>query len=244
MVQEEIDKVPKVIELRARRKSAAENAATEGHVYNHLYQFFSRYYDSGDFMSLRRIRANGDTSYLIPYNGEEVKLHWANADQYYIKTTENFASYIFGHENWPKNAKVRFEIAVADTEKDNIKAESDKDRRFVLTTRKGQAQIAADGDQLVIYSTIPALDGCRAAALPGEKRQARLNDETQASTCVWRQNSIPPGRKGWRNRPRPKTTRIGPFWPNISPSTLRRTASIISSTRTCGVSCAENWICI
>ncbi len=182
MVQEAIDNVPKVVELRARRKSAAENAATEGHVYNHLYQFFSRYYDSGDFMSLRRIRANGDTSYLIPYNGEEVKLHWANADQYYIKTTENFASYIFGHENWPKNAKVRFEIAVADTEKDNIKAESDKDRRFVLTTRKGQAQIAADGDQLVIYFDHRPLMDAEAAELPGRNNvQARLNDETQAS---------------------------------------------------------------
>lgn len=109
-------------------------------------------------------------------------MHWANADQYYIKTTENFASYIFGHENWPKNAKVRFEIAVADTEKDNIKAEGDKDRRFVLTTRKGQAPLATDGNQLVICFDHRPLTDAEAAELPGRNNvQARLNDETQAS---------------------------------------------------------------
>ena len=180
MTIEQIENVKWVIDQRAVLKSAREGAATEGHIYNHLYQFFSRYYDSGDFMSLRRIRANGNTSYLIPYNGEEVKLHWANADQYYIKTTENFASYIFGHENWPKNAKVRFEIAAADTEKDNIKADNGKDRRFVLTTRKGQEQFVVDGDQLVVYFDHRPLTEAEAAALPGKNGiQAKLNDETQ-----------------------------------------------------------------
>ncbi len=43
-------------------------------VYNHLYNFFSRYYDQGDFISQRRYK--GDT-YAIPYAGEEVMLHWA-----------------------------------------------------------------------------------------------------------------------------------------------------------------------
>ncbi len=198
---ETIEKTPLIVELRAKHKSAAEDAATEGHVYNHLYQFFSRYYDSGDFMSLRRMRANGDTSYLIPYNGEEVKLHWANADQYYIKTAENFASYIFGHENWPKNAKVRFEVAAADAEKDNIKADSGKDRRFLLTTREGQSPLTADGDQLVIYFDHRPLTETEAAALPGKNNvQPQLNEETQASILrlatkldpVWAQSLAQP----------------------------------------------------
>lgn len=182
MILEQVEKIPGIIERRAKLKSAREGAATEGHIYNHLYQFFSRYYDSGDFMSLRRIRANGDTSYLIPYNGEEVKLHWANADQYYIKTTENFASYIFGNETWPKAAKVRFEIAAADTEKDNIKAENGKDRRFVLTTRKDREPLAVDGDQLVVYFDHRPLTDAEAAALPGNNNvQAWLNAESHAS---------------------------------------------------------------
>ena len=198
---ETIEKTPLIVELRAKHKSAAEDAATEGHVYNHLYQFFSRYYDSGDFMSLRRMRANGDTSYLIPYNGEEVKLHWANADQYYIKTAENFASYIFGHENWPKNAKVRFEVAAADAEKDNIKADSGKDRRFLLTTREGQPQLASDGDQFVVFFDHRPLTESEAAALPGKNNvQPQLNEETLASILrlatkldpIWAQRLVQP----------------------------------------------------
>ncbi len=37
--------------------------------------------------------------YAIPYEGEEVKLHWANADQYYIKTSEYFKKYNFKLSN-------------------------------------------------------------------------------------------------------------------------------------------------
>lgn len=182
MDRETVEQIPWVRNKRAELKAAREGAATEGHIYNHLYQFFSRYYDAGDFMSLRRMRANGETSYLIPYNGEEVKLHWANADQYYIKTTENFSSYIFGHENWPAKAKVRFEIAAADTEKDNIKAQNGKDRRFVLSTREGRARLAADGDQLVVSFDHRPLTDAEAAALPGKNNvQTRLNEETQTS---------------------------------------------------------------
>ena len=33
--------------------------------------------------------------YAIPYEGEEVKLHWANRDQYYIKTSEYLRDYAF-----------------------------------------------------------------------------------------------------------------------------------------------------
>lgn len=48
--------------------------------FSHLLTFFSRYYDKGDFISKRRYK---DGTYMIPYNGEEVKLVWANMDQYY-----------------------------------------------------------------------------------------------------------------------------------------------------------------
>ena len=33
--------------------------------------------------------------YAIPYDGEEVKLFWANYDQYYIKTSEYLRDYAF-----------------------------------------------------------------------------------------------------------------------------------------------------
>ena len=62
----------------------------EADIYSHLTEFFSRYYDEGDFISQRRYK---DGVYAIPYEGEEVKLHWANADQYYVKTSEYFKDY-------------------------------------------------------------------------------------------------------------------------------------------------------
>ena len=62
-------------------------------VFSHINSFFSRYYDAGDFMSLRRY--SKENKYVIPYNGEEVMLHWTNKDQYYIKTGEYFNNYSF-----------------------------------------------------------------------------------------------------------------------------------------------------
>ncbi|TKJ29071.1 MAG: hypothetical protein CEE40_09875, partial [Chloroflexi bacterium B3_Chlor] len=60
---------------------------TEAHVFNDLYTFFRRYYDNGDFLTERRYSSK-EAKFSVPYNGEEVLLHWANRDQYYVKTTE------------------------------------------------------------------------------------------------------------------------------------------------------------
>src|SRR5690606_33361019 len=78
----------KVKDLCAKLASEAVDIdALESEVYDHLYTFFRRYYSEGDFLS-KRVYKPG--VYAIPYEGEEVKLHWANADQYYIKTSEYF----------------------------------------------------------------------------------------------------------------------------------------------------------
>src|SRR5690606_35334633 len=89
-----IEGAKKVQELRAKLASAGGTAAEglEADIYNHLLAFFSRYYDEGDFISKRRYK--GDT-YAIPYSGEEVVLHWANKDQYYIKSGEWHKDYRF-----------------------------------------------------------------------------------------------------------------------------------------------------
>ncbi|MBS9779225.1 MAG: site-specific DNA-methyltransferase [Moraxellaceae bacterium] len=101
-------------------------------VFNHLYTFFSRYYDEGDFISQRRYK--GDT-YAIPYAGEEVMLHWANKDQYYTKSGEMFSNYrIRFTEQGHSDKSVIFRLLSADTAKDNQK-DNDKDRRFVILTK-------------------------------------------------------------------------------------------------------------
>ena len=62
---------PKVKELRATLDAAGDAEAMENEVYSRLFDFFSRYYQDGDFISLRRYKAD---IYAVPYEGEEVKL--------------------------------------------------------------------------------------------------------------------------------------------------------------------------
>ncbi len=70
--------LPKVKDLRAKlADDAVDLDALEAEVYDHHYSFFRRYYSEGDFLS-KRVYKPG--VYAIPYEGEEVKLHWANAD--------------------------------------------------------------------------------------------------------------------------------------------------------------------
>ena len=111
-----------LIELQSAAPTAAEH---ENAVFTHLLTFFSRYYDNGDFISQRRYK--GDT-YAVPYAGEEVVLHWANKDQYYTKSGENFSNYAFKLDD---GRSVCFRLVTADTAKDNRK-DNDKERRFVL----------------------------------------------------------------------------------------------------------------
>lgn len=107
---------------------SADIAAVEADVYNHLTNFFSRYYDDGDFISQRRYK---DGVYAIPYEGEEVKLHWANADQYYVKTSEYFKDYVF---KTVYGDVIRFKLIEANVERDNNKA--NEKRFFQLHTDK------------------------------------------------------------------------------------------------------------
>lgn len=135
------DAVPKVQELRAKLKDAtAGNSEHENAVFSYLLTFFSRYYEQGDFISQRRYK--GDT-YAIPYAGEEVMLHWANKDQYYTKSGENFSNYSFKLED---GRTVHFRLAVADTAKDDRK-DNDKERRFVLVTTRTVTRLDENGDE-------------------------------------------------------------------------------------------------
>ena len=111
------------LDARARAAGTRSREALEADTYNHLYTFFGRYYQDGDFVSKRR--HSGNHRYAIPYNGEEVYLHWANSDQYYIKTAEHFHSY-----RWrsPSGVSVHFLVDSADVERNNVKGE----RRFFV----------------------------------------------------------------------------------------------------------------
>jgi len=105
----------KYLEVKNRADSAQNRQALEADVYNHLYAFFSRYYEDGDFISKRRYSQN--YRYVIPYSGEEVYFHWVNKDQYYIKTDETLRNY-----QWKSltGVFVRFMADAVNVEKDNV----------------------------------------------------------------------------------------------------------------------------
>ena len=131
-----------------------------------------------DFVSLRRYSGGGQSTYLIPYDGKEVKLHWANADQYYVKATENDASYIFTVGTGSEKRCVRFEIAKADTEKDNVKETSGKQRRFVLADTESTKPVETDNGELVVrFEHRPLTEGEK-KTYPGHnsRQQDRINE--------------------------------------------------------------------
>jgi len=133
--------VPGVLALRQKIADYGTGVSEhENTVFTHLLTFFSRYYDKGDFISQRRYK--GDT-YAIPYAGEEVMLHWANKDQYYTKSGENFSNYGFKLDD---GRTVSFRLVTADTAKDNRK-DNDKERRFALIEPHTRTLVDDEGDE-------------------------------------------------------------------------------------------------
>lgn len=149
-----------VREIRQKLASMVDITAVENEVFSHLHTFFSRYYDKGDFISQRRYKKD---TYAIPYEGEEVKLYWANYDQYYIKSSEHLRNYAFVVKDGDKT--VRIKLVEADTEKDNVKAESGKERRFVLDADNPLS--VENGELHIHFHYKPA----------GKKKQTALNKE-------------------------------------------------------------------
>lgn len=138
------DDSPKVKELKERIAQCGNSEELENEVYSHLTIFFSRYYDKGDFISQRRYKKD---VYAIPYEGEEVKLYWANADQYYIKTGEYFRKYRFsiGGDKY-----CEFTLREASTEQNNNVAQNNMERRFALCE---ETPVEVIGNTLHIYFT-------------------------------------------------------------------------------------------
>jgi adenine-specific DNA-methyltransferase len=160
----------KVKEIRARLAEAVDVSALENEVYSHLYNFFRRYYQEGDFISLRRYK---EGVYAIPYEGEEVKLHWANHDQYYIKTSEYLRDYTF---KLPSGKRVHFKLAEADTEKDNNRAANGNERRFILSAEQPVAE--ENGELVIRFDYRPHPDKAKQADLNGAAVDRILNQTT------------------------------------------------------------------
>lgn len=190
----------KVMEARARYEAIKDSASSEAEIYDHLYRFFERYYDDGDFISRRyytRETPGKAAPFSIPYNGEEVKLHWANADQYYIKTTEYFANYTVNlseairglkeskkrndeeidleDSSVPEGLKLHFRIIDA-TEGDhaNVKA-SDATKRYFLIHKDNPVELNDQNELIINFEYRPDQVGAKQDALNKDALSAIIN---------------------------------------------------------------------
>ncbi|QYZ67404.1 MAG: modification methylase, type III R/M system [Gammaproteobacteria bacterium (ex Lamellibrachia satsuma)] len=139
------DEHEKVKALQGQLAHGLDLGREEGEVYDALITFFSRYYDEGDFIS-RRVYKDG--TYAIPYSGEEVVLHWANKDQYYIKSSETLRDYSFrlDPDNEANPMRVHFKLVDADPGAQNNVKESETSKRiFILDAEQPWEEL--EGEQ-------------------------------------------------------------------------------------------------
>ena len=156
--------------LAARRKLVTQHPINERQddVYNHLYTFFSRYYDNGDFIPRRRYSQT--ERYAVPYNGEEIYLHWANRDQYYVKSGEHFSSYRFKSQG----ITVTFDLRDVDIEKDNVKG----DKRFFIPL-SAETKYKPETDEICIPFEYRPLTDEEKKRYSGQKQQDKIIDAAE-----------------------------------------------------------------
>ena len=203
--------------LAARRAlaQAADLSAVEDQIYSLLVTFFSRYYDDGDFITRRRYSGPGRERYMIPYDGEEVKLVWANMDQYYIKSDECLRDYRFRLPPLPEGEPaptpetdtrpvVFFKLVEADVAKDNVKT-ANGERRFALAVSdENPITVSPDGKLLTIpFAHIEHPKGTKQSDLLDAAERAfieRFGGLAQASQALLVRMIMQIGRASCRER--------------------------------------------
>jgi len=161
------------VRLQTEVKRATVSAEAEAEIFNALYTFFSRYYDRGDFVTKRRYSRTH--KYAIPYNGEEVLLHWANCNQYYVKTADTLTDYAFviaSHGGY----RVRFKLAAADTEQDNVKG----DKRYFFPVAEGvPSEYDEDRRELTLFFEYRPLNDAEKTTYGRARIQEKIIEATR-----------------------------------------------------------------
>ena len=113
-------------------------------------------------------------------------MHWANADQYYVKTGEHFTDYTYRSGE----VTVRFELTAADTEQNNVKGE----RRFFVP-RTGEAAYDEDARTLTVPFEYRPL---------GAKEQTAYGTRNQQEKIIEAAAARPASKRSWTHRTRRK----------------------------------------
>jgi adenine-specific DNA-methyltransferase len=145
---------------------------TETRVLNDLYTFFSRYYDNGDFLTERRWSSK-EPKFAVPYNGEEVLLHWANRDQYYVKTSEHFTDYRFTTGDYT----ILFRLERAQVAQDNAKG----DKRYFVLRARTPVDLDDETKNLTIFFEYRPVSDEEEASLLGIYNARQGKDERRKS---------------------------------------------------------------
>ena len=125
--------------------------------------------------------------YAIPYEGQEIKLHWANADQYYVKSSEQFRDYTFRVGTTASDHRsVHFKLVEADTPTNNNLPRTNRttrsqEPRFLLAT---EAPVVSTSNLLTIRFEYRADDEGR--------KQKDINETTIESILIH------PAARDWR----------------------------------------------
>lgn len=154
--------------VQAEYKRASLTQEQVNDVFNHVYEFFSRYYEDGDFFP--KPKYGGREKYIIPYNGEEVVLHWANRDQYYVKTGEYFKKYSFKTGRF----RVNFVLLEAKVETNNVKGA----KKFFVLADKDPVRLDETAGEVEIKFNYRGLIDGEKERLGTRNIQAALVTET------------------------------------------------------------------
>ena len=144
------------LRLCDRVGDALPQQETEEAIYGHLAEFFGRYECGGDFAPRRRHSVRN--RYALPHNGEEVLMHWANRDQYYIKSAAYHPAVAF------KVQGKRFQLQIAEAR--DIPRDNNKDAGRFLFPQIAKAAPDHNGD-IIIPCVFRA---------PDKKEQERLTE--------------------------------------------------------------------
>ncbi|MBK9622560.1 MAG: site-specific DNA-methyltransferase [Candidatus Obscuribacter sp.] len=187
---EEPEKTEPVKKAKAALEASTTNSSHESEVYDHLYRFFKRYYEDADFISRRyftRETTGKAAPYAIPYNGEEVKLHWTNVDQYFIKSSEYFTNFTVDLKYINEQLSIALKsepirlcfrvISASEGEHGEIKP-SDTTKRFFLIHKAKPLEFAESGDLNVNFEYRPDLDK------PAKERDTAWRDKRNKEAAL------------------------------------------------------------
>ena len=182
-------------ERLAKVEAAVDVRELAREVFRDLYVFFNRYWDDGDFIAAPRYSKD---QYAIPYDGAEVALHWANKDQYYVKSSLFFSdmSVRLG------DGRLKVVLAAAVADRDNTKAADGKSRRFTLAD--GEDAVKVEGNDLVVHLKYGPVE----AAASGESESGDATESDEAGTEAADEGGTGEAEAGGKKSKTPKQEKI------------------------------------